>query len=40
MKEGYEGLMKLYLELGMIDKEKEVYEEAKKKGVFLSGVVE
>lgn len=40
LKEGYEGLMSLYLELGEIEKEKEVYQEAKKKGFDLLGVVE
>lgn len=39
-KEGYEGEMKIYLELNMIDKEKEVYEEAKRNGIVLSGVIE
>ncbi len=39
-KEGYEGLMKIYLELNQIDKEKEIYEEAERNGIFLSGVIE
>ncbi len=39
-KEGYEGLMKVYLEQNEIDKEKEVYEEAKRNGIVLSGVIE
>lgn len=39
-KEGYEGMMMLYLELGDIENEKKVYEEATEKGFVLSGVIE
>ncbi len=39
-KEGYEGMMVLYLELGDIENEKKVYEEATAKGFVLSGVIE
>ena len=39
MKEGYEGMLKLYSEDGNYEAEKKVYDEALKKGIKLSGIV-